>query len=246
MSDGQGPWKLPPPAPARGRRLGLLIWAALFVALGLGMVMLARALPDHSATGFDWAYLIGVLALVSANFAARRRPMGETVRNIAIWAGVVAVLLVGYTFRREMGQVLLRVRGELIPAYAVTTAPHELTLTEDSGGAYSVMGQVNGQPVRFMVDTGASDIVLSPADARRLGVDTAALDYSGVYETANGVGRGAAFTADSLQVGPIGLSNVPMSINQAPMSASLLGMRFLKQLDSFEINDGKLILRWRG
>jgi aspartyl protease family protein len=99
--------------------------------------------------------------------------------------------------------------------------------------------------VRFIVDTGATGVVLSPDDARRIGVDMAGLRYTEVAETANGIGYGAPLTADRLEVGPIAMSDFKMSVNQAPMSASLLGMSFLRRLESFRVEDHKLVLRWR-
>jgi aspartyl protease family protein len=105
------------------------------------------------------------------------------------------------------------------------------------------MGQVNGQIVRFLVDTGASETVLSPADAKRIGVETSALRFDQPADTANGVGYGASFIADSLAVGTIRFASVPMLINQAPMSSSLLGMSFLKRLESFKVSGRKLYLK---
>jgi aspartyl protease family protein len=151
----------------------------------------------------------------------------------------------GLTYRDEIVQIALRLRSTIIPAYAVTTAPHTIAVTETDGGSFYVMGAVNGVSVRFLVDTGSSEIVLSPADAKRLGVDVARLAFSDVAETANGQGRGAPFTAASLAVGPIRLSNVAMSINRTDMSSSLLGMSFFKRLDSFEMKDRQLIMKWR-
>jgi aspartyl protease family protein len=107
------------------------------------------------------------------------------------------------------------------------------------------MGQVNGQAVRFLVDTGASETVLSPADAKRIGVDTAGLAFDHPSETANGVGYAAPLTADSLAVGTIRFENVPMLVNQAPMSSSLRGMSFLKRLESFKVSGRKLYLKPR-
>jgi aspartyl protease family protein len=120
-----------------------------------------------------------------------------------------------------------------------------MTVTAEGNGNFYVLGSVNGAPVRFLIDTGATDIVLSPSDAGRLGVDTAALVYGREAETANGAGYGASFKADSLTVGQVALTDVPMVINQAPMSASLLGVAFLKRLDSFEVRGRRMYLRWR-
>ena len=251
MADDDGPWAgpnpkpAPRPAPWRRRRGVALAVAAVAAA---GAFALSRWFPGRLTSTADWSNLaqpLALLALVSASLFSRRLKLGEMARYISIWAAIAAVLLLGYTFRDEFAAVFARARSELIPSYAVATDPHGMVLTQGADGAYSVMGAVNGQPVRFVVDTGASDIVLSPADARRMGVDTASLNFSGVYETANGLGRGAPFTAGSLSVGPMTLSHVPVSINQAPMSASLLGMSFLKRLDSFEIRGRRLFLKWR-
>ena len=140
----------------------------------------------------------------------------------------------------------MRVRSEFAPGYAVQTGPHEMVVTQQEGDSFVVIGQVNGQTVRFVVDTGATEIVLSPADARRLGVDLDHTVFTSEMETANGIGRGAPFTAQTFTVGKLALNNVPMSINATPMSSSLLGMSFLKRLESYQVKDGKLYLRWRG
>jgi aspartyl protease family protein len=100
--------------------------------------------------------------------------------------------------------------------------------------------------VRFLIDTGASDIVLTPEDATRAGYDIASLDYGHLFATANGVGHGASSTLDRLAVGPLSLTNVAISINRTPMQASLLGMTFLTRLEAYEFRGGRLFLRWRG
>lgn len=210
---------------------------------------LMRLFPGRVSTTNDWgsiAQTLAVLALVSASLLSMRLKLRDTARYVLIWLAVGAAVVAGYAFRADLGDAALRVRSALIPSYAVASGDHTLALGQDSDGGYHVMGQVNGRAVGFLVDTGASDIVLSPADAQRIGVDMAALRYTHVYETANGEGEGAAYVAPSLTIGPIRLTNVAVSINKTPMSSSLLGMSFLKRMDSFEFKSGQLILKWRG
>jgi len=175
---------------------------------------------------------------------ARRVNVKETVRNIAIWVAIAAVLLVVVSYRDELEDIALRVRSELVPGYALESGEHEMVLTESDGGNFYIMGQANGVRVRFLIDTGASDTVLSPADALSLGIDVRALDFSKVYSTANGLGRGASYTLDELSVGPVAISPMPVSINEAEMGTSLLGMTFLRRFRSFEIQGRRLILRY--
>jgi aspartyl protease family protein len=176
---------------------------------------------------------------------ARRARWTEVARNIAIWGIIAAVLAVGYAYRDELGSIGSRVQSELMPGEPVQSAgAHVLTLTQDDAGDFYVYGAANGTRIRFLVDTGASDIVLSPADARRLGIDMSALHFVSGFETANGVGAGARTTLDTLSVGTIQLWNVPVSINRTDMHASLLGMAFLKRLKAFEFSGRKLTFRW--
>jgi len=248
MIDNEGPWGGPVSQPRRAsRRLRLALWLGVLALAGAALWLLWRAFPGQlsgSDRGFVW-YDVGLFALVSSGvvFASRRR-LGEAARHAAIWCAVIAVLVLGYTFRDELIWVGLKVRAELIPAYAAPGAPHTLIVNQSDDGNFYVMGEVNGTPVRFLIDTGASDIALCRADARRLGIDLASLKFDHPYETANGIGYGAALTVDRIAVGPIRLSQVPVSINQTAMQTSLLGMAFLKRLDAFEIRGRRLILRY--
>jgi aspartyl protease family protein len=85
--------------------------------------------------------------------------------------------------------------------------------------------------------------VLSPGAARRLGIDPGELQYTRVFRTANGTVRGAPYNLASLKIGSIEFSNVPVTVNQAEMDTSLLGMTFLNRLESFEFRGRQLFLR---
>jgi aspartyl protease family protein len=249
MAQSEGPWGGPRPPTAPRSRVGLWLWLALLAIAGGGFWLLMRFFPARLSDS-DWADAwrnFGILALASSGLVyARGLKASVIARNISIWVAVVAVLAVGYAYRGELMEAGRRVRAELVPAYAVRTGAHEMVLTQGEGGQFYVMGKVNGAPLRFVIDTGASDIVLSPDDAKRVGVPVETLDFARAYETANGVGRGAGWRAERLEVGPVAFKDIEVSINGAPMSASLLGMTFLRRLDSFEFRGNQLVLRWRG
>lgn len=249
MSHDPGPWRQDPPEPPpRPPPSRLPIMLAVAVVVVILVWILARAFPENLRTGDDWAWVaqgaLVVLIVGTAAFRLRRGRWGEHLRYAVVWLAIIAVLAVGYAYRGELQDVARRVQGAFGPGEPIATAAHELVINQDDEGGYIVVGQVNGQRVRFLVDTGSSDTVLAPADAERIGVDLKSLRFDRTAETANGLGYGAPFTADSLTVGPIRLSNLPMVINQAPMSASLLGMSFLSRLDSFEFRGRTLILKW--
>ena len=260
MSIDSGPWGNrspepgPPPAPPpRGRAASAgFAWPLLGLLAGIGILVLAlrRSFPEARFSGTDWgdaAYLAGFALLVAAGLWRARslRPV-RLLRHAAIWVAIVAVLALGYAYREEIQGVPQRIAIAFGTGRPVATSPHELVISQDAEGAFQVVGRVNGQPVRFMVDTGASETVLAPQDAQRLGVDVASLSFDEQSETANGKGYGAPYLASSLEVGPIRLTNFKTEINKAPMSNSLLGLSFLKRLDSYEFRGRKLYLKWKG
>ncbi len=256
MADREGPWgregevapqpARKPPASGRGR---LLAWLGLMAAVGAGVVLLFRAFPGTVSSVEDKAWLarsLGILVLVSAGLLVPGRTnLRQMLRHGAIWAGIILVLVLGATYSEELMGVAGRVKAKFSGAYPVATAARELVVTQDAGGGFYVMGKVNGGLVRFLVDTGATDTVLTPDDARRVGIETAGLRFNQSAETANGTGYGAAYTADSVEVGSIRFTDVPVTINQAPMSNSLLGMSFLKRLESFQVQGDRLYLKAR-
>jgi aspartyl protease family protein len=250
MPQTDGPWgRKPRPASTNEQRTLLIgIGIALAVAGALAIWKLSELFPGALTSDWDKFRLINLVAflgLLSAGIVMGRRfRTRDTLRNIAIWCAVFAVLGIGYTFRNELSAIGERVRGELVPSYAVATGPHEMTITAGEDGGFYVEGNINGAPAHFAIDTGATDIVLAPADAQRAGIDVAGLDYSRPAETANGAGWGAPAHVARLLVGAIELDDVPVTVNKTPMSASLLGMAFLKRLDSFEVRNGRLTLHW--
>ncbi|HEY5106035.1 MAG TPA: TIGR02281 family clan AA aspartic protease [Caulobacteraceae bacterium] len=247
MSDEDGPWGGQGPR-TRPRRYRLIVWLALVAAAAAGFWELRRLFP-RQFSGDEWAragYYLGFLALVLSGLVfGRRLRLREAARNAVIWIGIVAVFAVAVSFRGELKAVALRVRSEMVPGYAVATKARTLVVTRSDDGAFYVIGTVNGAPVRFLIDTGASDIVLSPADARRLGVDVSALNFNRAYETANGTGRGAALILGELDIGPIAFSHIAVTVNGAAMDSSLLGQPFFARLESTEIRGDRLFLRWR-
>jgi aspartyl protease family protein len=248
MPQPDGPWGRKPRSVTTGNQYRLVIWIALAFAGALAIWKLSVLFPSALAGDWDKFRLINLIAfavLLSAGVVMGRRfRTRDALRNIAIWCAVFAVLGIGYTFRNELSDIGARVRGELIPSYAAATGPHEMTLMASDDGSFYVEGEINGAPAHFVIDTGATDIVLTPGDAQRAGIDVAGLDYSRPAETAHGLGWGAPAHVARLVVGNLELRDLPVTVNKSPMSSSLLGIAFLKRLDSFEVRNGRLTLHW--
>lgn len=110
-------------------------------------------------------------------------------------------------------------------------------------GHFWAEGEVNGEPVKFLVDTGATAVALTPHDAERLGFRTRDLTYSYRVTTAGGHSRAAAVTLASVSVGGARLDDVGALVIEKGLDTSLLGMSYLGRLSGFEATREALILQ---
>ena len=179
----------------------------------------------------------------------RGRPL-RALRSLLMWAAFGLFLITSYTYRQDLSGVIYRVAGELVPAgqtIVVETedkSEHAVRVRRRFDGHFSVRAAVNGEAMLLLVDTGASTIVLKPADAARAGVDTRDLSYSVPVQTANGLAYAAPVHLRTVAIGPLVIHNVdalvarPGSVNE-----NLLGMSFLMRLRSYEFSKEFLTLR---
>lgn len=106
-----------------------------------------------------------------------------------------------------------------------------VTLTADPNGHFLVDGQINGGPVRFLLDTGATLITISSADAVRLGIDYRK-GPRGMTNTANGTAPAYRVMLDTVRVGDVTMNNVDgIVLDGNALPIALLGMSFLNRMD---------------
>ena len=225
--------------------VGTLLLAGALAVTGLVVFLVDRfpgAVSGH-AEGAGLAQSLLVLALAGGSLLARwaSRPK-QALRHAAVWLGIGALLLAGYSFRREALEIKDRLWAELVPTAGVVREG-AIRFVADRGGQFTVEADVDGRRVLFLVDTGASDVVLSPADAERLGFDLGKLSFTRPYRTANGIVHGAPVRLGRVGIGPISLADVAASVNEKPMARSLLGMSFLARLSGYEVAKDTLTLR---
>lgn len=135
--------------------------------------------------------------------------------------------------------------GENVGTVTILRPEENRTLVfhADRAGQFALEASVNGAPIRFLVDTGASLVTLNLADARTAGIDTGALVFRGVSLTANGRIRFAPVILREIHIGPVAIDNVPAAVIESP-GVSLLGMSFLRRLKGFEMQGGALTIAW--
>lgn len=123
------------------------------------------------------------------------------------------------------------------------TPPGSATLKQERDGHFWASARVNGAPVRFLVDTGASVIALTPRDARKAGLNPAKLPHIAEVSTASGRVKAGVTMLDSVKVGDVEVQNVEAVVIDDGLEDSLLGMNFLNRLDSWRVTDNGLVLR---
>ncbi len=171
-------------------------------------------------------------------------------RHMAIWLAIIAGLVALYAFREEIAFVGNRMAGELLPAgYGTvvedkTTGDIAVRIRQRADGQFVARTTVDGAAVVMLVDTGASTVVLKPADARNAGIDVDRLSFTIPVRTANGTTFAAPVRIRSLSVGPIRLDDVEALVSKpGNLNVSLLGMSFLRRLRSYEFSGSFLTLR---
>lgn len=124
-----------------------------------------------------------------------------------------------------------------------TASGPQASIQKSSDGHYWADGKVNGEAVRFLVDTGATAVALTPDDARRLGFTPANLNYGYRVITATGQVRAAAVKLSSVTVAGARLENVDALVIEKGLDTSLLGMTYLGRLASFQATRQALVLQ---
>ncbi|MDO9638792.1 MAG: TIGR02281 family clan AA aspartic protease [Pseudotabrizicola sp.] len=181
------------------------------------------------------AYLGLLLAAVGGYIIVEfRGRMGQALRTAAAWGLIVIGLMAGYGLWQDL-------RTDILPRQAVIEGG-EIRLPRAPDGHYYLTLTIGSTQVPFMVDTGASDMVLSLSDAQRLGLDPSSLAFIGQARTANGIVRTARVTLSDVSLGPYRDDRISAVVNEGDLDTSLLGMAYLGRY-SVEITGGEMILR---
>jgi aspartyl protease family protein len=183
-------------------------------------------------TGDETARLIylGLLGLFLASLflGGGLRGFARSLRHLAVWGLVFAMVVIAYGFRDVL-------RRELMPGAMVQVSERVVELRRGVDGHFSAELEVNGQPLRFVIDTGASDIVLSREDAERAGIDVGDLAFVGRARTANGTVATAPVRLGEVRFGDVTDTDVRASVTAGGLDGSLLGMAYLDRFARIEI-----------
>ncbi len=180
-------------------------------------------------------YLVLLGAAIGGSaIVAGRSNMGKMAQQALVWVLIFVGVIAAYGLWDD-------IRRDVNPRQAVIS-DGVVSVPRGPDGHYNLTLDINDVPIRFIVDTGASQVVLSQRDATRIGIDPASLHYSRSASTANGIVRTAPVTLDEVALSGITDHSVGAVVNGGEMETSLLGMTYLGLYDRIEISNGELVL----
>jgi len=161
---------------------------------------------------------------------------------LAVASSLTALWWMDKAGLRGEAQAAEVVAAEVVAVHAPAHgAPGQVLKAAD--GHYWAEAVIDGRAVHVMVDTGASVVVLTPADAARLGLDLKSKDFSGTVITASGPVRAAPVALKTVAVAGTRVDRVQALVVEQGLPHSLLGMSYLGRLSGFEATPAALTLR---
>ena len=178
--------------------------------------------------------VILAVAIGGSMLLSYRGALGRLAQQLSIWGLIFVGVAAGYGLWSDISA------GR--PRIAVLDDSGSLQVPQAADGHYYLTLTINGQPIDFMIDTGASEVVLSQADAARIGIDVTTLTYFGEASTANGPVRTARVTLQDVALAGTDQGAMRAWVNEGELDISLLGMSYLRRFSSMQFSDGILRL----
>ena len=191
----------------------------------------------------DWMlgslYLVMAIMLVGGSLISRREKFAKLATMALAWVAIFGAGFILFTFRDDLGYVSQRLMAEVTGEPVVEGAEVRIPMAID--GHFWVEGSINGTPVKFLVDSGATMTTIGRQTAQAAGIAVSPTRNQ-VVRTGNGMLRVSTGRADSLSVGPIERSGVGLHIAENE-DLNVLGMNYLSTLERWGVEGRWLILQ---
>ena len=188
-------------------------------------------------------YLLILILIMSYGMINRKEmSLKKIVKYFLIWSLIGLIIIALYAYRFEFNNFKERISGEINPSSAQLNQQGQLIINISDDSHFYVKILINKKPILFMVDTGASDIVLNLQDAIKIGVNPKNLIFNRQFQTANGRVLGASIILKEVEISGIKFKDVKASVTNGEMGVNLLGMSFLRRFGKYEFYQDRLIL----
>ncbi len=197
-------------------------------------------MTDDQNIGLIWA--AGALVLVVSALFSRRIAMGEILRTTLTWIAIFAVFFVGFSYRHELRGVWDRVTGELTGASDQQIVGRTLRIRQSDDGHFWANAEVNGNSVRFLIDSGATITSMNRETAIATDVDIDEDGFPALIDTANGTVEARRANIAELNVGPITAVDLPVMVAPEFGDTNVIGMNFLSKMKSWGVEGREMVL----
>lgn len=188
-------------------------------------------------------YLVILILIMSYGMINRKEmSLKKIVKYFLIWSLIGLIIIALYAYRFEFNNFKERISGEINPTSAQLNQQGQLIINISADSHFYVKILINKKPILFMVDTGASDIVLNLQDAIKIGINPKNLIFNRQFQTANGRVLGASIILKEVEISGIKFKDVKASVTNGEMGVNLLGMSFLRRFGKYEFYQDRLIL----
>ena len=183
-------------------------------------------------------YLLMAMMLVLGSLMARREPVAKLVTMALAWVAIFGAGFVLFTFRDNLGWVAQRLKAEAVGTPVEQGRETRIPMAID--GHFWVEAELNGKPVKFLIDSGATMTTIDRDTASRAGVEISP-QRDQFVRTGNGIIRVSTGRADELQVGGISRHDVGLQVAEND-DLNVLGMNFLSSLSRWGVEGRWLVL----
>ncbi len=187
-------------------------------------------------------FAIGALVLVGSALFSHRIGLGQAVKTALIWVAIFAVFIVGFSYQEEVLAVWNRVSGEVTGANNQQIVGETLRIRQSNDGHFWVDATVNAEPVRFLIDSGATTTAMNLRTAEAANVEISDSPFPVVLDTANGSVGAQRGRIQRLTVGSLVTDDLPIVVAEEFGDTNVIGMNFLSELGSWRVEGNEMIL----
>ena len=184
-------------------------------------------------------YILMAIMLLLGTLMSRRERLARMLTMMLAWISIFGGGFVLFTFRDDLGYVAQRLRSEATGE--PVTAGTEVRIPMAIDGHFWVDARLNGQKVKFLVDSGATMTTIGTETARQAGIEISP-QRNQIVRTGNGMIKVATGRADTLDVGPIERQGMNVHVAGTEGDLNVLGMNFLSSLQRWGVEGRWLIL----
>ena len=184
-------------------------------------------------------YLLLAIVLVASSLVGMRLSAGKAAKMALAWVAIFGAGFALFAFRGEFGALGARLKSE-VSGPAAQIVGSEVRIPKQDDGHFWVEAKINGQEVRFLVDSGATTTTIGRSVAQAAGIETGM--RVDIVSTANGTVAMPRARASLVELGPI--RRTDMAVNVHPNDElNVIGMNFISSLSSWGVQGNTLVLR---